>query len=160
MLIGLPFPDNRRTFAAGRMDHEKPFDLSNRLAHLMLPILILTVPPVVAGGGYLCWRQGQNLVLSSGMGRAFYKRQKNQSIPPPQSLKSYTAGIFALGGSYQLAYAGLARHFSERPPRRRPMRFDRRPKKRKMRREINSSRDTYRPKTCESSFAGWEDRAL
>lgn len=86
----------------------------------MLPILVLTVPPIIGGGGYVCWSQGQNLVLdsmgSAGSGSAGSSASSmvlspSKSNVPDHSVGSFTAGILTLFGSYNLAFAGLAATF-------------------------------------------------
>uniref|UniRef100_A0A6S8TYM2 Uncharacterized protein n=1 Tax=Chaetoceros debilis TaxID=122233 RepID=A0A6S8TYM2_9STRA len=85
----------------------------------MLPILVLTVPPVVGGGGYVCWSQGQNFILNSmgsagnGKGNAGQSTSSmvlltSTSNAPDQSIGSFAAGIVTLFGSYNLAFTGLA----------------------------------------------------
>ena len=65
----------------------------------MLPVLILSVPPAVCGGGYFMWHQGAQTVLG--------KMQE----PPKQTFTTYTAGMLVLGGSYVTFYKGFASVF-------------------------------------------------
>jgi hypothetical protein len=58
----------------------------------MLPLLILIVPPSIAGGSYVMWYSGQQVVL----------RRKQLAEAPPQSAASYTTGIMTLVGTYGL----------------------------------------------------------
>ena len=58
----------------------------------MLPVLMLIVPPSVAGGGYACWNLGQHTVL-------FWSGQKEVPI---QSSASYMSGIVTCMSTYNL----------------------------------------------------------
>lgn len=58
----------------------------------MIPILMISIPPVVAGGGYSCWSLGQYSVL----------QWKRVADPPPQTFGSYFAGITSFICTYGL----------------------------------------------------------
>jgi hypothetical protein len=83
----------------------------------MLPLIILVVPPSVAGGGYACWYLGQQTALSlfqsskiridagngNGNGNGNTTRSSTTStVPSQQSTGSYIAGLATLGGMYGL----------------------------------------------------------
>lgn len=65
----------------------------------MLPLLILVVPPTVAGGCYISWSTGEALIL----------KRYRVSSPPPQSAGTYTAGLLTLAGAYSFQSALIHR---------------------------------------------------
>jgi hypothetical protein len=58
----------------------------------MIPILMLSIPPVAAGGGYACWSFGEYSVL----------KWKQVTHPPPQTLATFFAGTTSFICSYGL----------------------------------------------------------
>lgn len=63
---------------------------------MCIGVTIVCLPPSVAISGYLCWYQGQQIVLSGHYNRSFIAEDE----VPNQSFKSYIIGLATLGGAY------------------------------------------------------------
>mmetsp|Transcript_2913 Transcript_2913/g.4404 ORF Transcript_2913/g.4404 Transcript_2913/m.4404 type:complete len:154 (+) Transcript_2913:53-514(+) len=82
----------------------------------MLPLLILVVPPSVAGGSYGSWYLGQQTAL------LLTSTSRTSSAPPldapSQSTASYISGIVTLVGAYGLQCTQFSRLESDADPNR------------------------------------------
>ena len=63
----------------------------------MVYLLIIFVPPTLAGGAYLCWRAGEKFAIKQ------LHTQTSKPKPIYQTFSSYAAGTTTLVGTYGLA---------------------------------------------------------
>eukprot|EP00979_Chaetoceros_neogracilis_P002699 scaffold437_cov288-Chaetoceros_neogracile.AAC.49 len=86
-------------------------DCSFSFSPSMLPVLLLVVPPSVAGGGYACWFLGQQTALSlknvndsNNNNNSNINSNSNKPLQPlvksSSGAGSYTAAIVTLAGVY------------------------------------------------------------